>query len=99
MARRCETMRRLAAFLMLPILVLTACNNSPTPDIEATVQAAVAAALTALPTDTSTPKPTHTPVSTATSTPDTEATVANAHANSYAAATYSYPGAVADANR
>jgi hypothetical protein len=66
-------MRRLAAPLMLVILLLSACSGTPTPDIEATVRAGVAAALTALPTDTPTPKPTDTPVSTP--TPDIEATV------------------------
>jgi hypothetical protein len=59
-------MRRLAAPLMLVILLLSACSGTPTPDIEATVRAGVAAALTALPTDTPTPTPTDTPATTPT---------------------------------
>ncbi|UCC87469.1 MAG: cellulase family glycosylhydrolase [Anaerolineales bacterium] len=66
-------MRLLAALLMLSILALAACSGTPTPDIQATSQAAVAAALTALPTHT--PTATSTPAPTPTATPDLQATV------------------------
>ena len=66
-------MKHLLFFLaLLSCLVLAACSASPTPDLEATVQAAVAATQAAQPTnmftpeqsDTPTPEPLNTPVPT-----------------------------------
>ena len=62
--------KHLLVFLTaLSCLVLAACSASPTPDLEATVQAAVAATQTAQPTNTFTPEPTNTPTPEPTDTP------------------------------
>ena len=54
-------MKRLLIILTLTSLLLAACNGTPTPDVEATVQAAVAATQAAQPTEEPpTPKPTET---------------------------------------
>ncbi len=65
-------MKHLLVFLaVLTCMVLAACSATPTPDLEATVQAAVAATQAAQPTNTFTPEPTDTPTPepTDTSTP------------------------------
>ncbi len=65
-------MRQLLILLTLASLLLAACGGTPTPDVEATVQAAVAATQTAQPTEEPpTPKPTDTLVPTATPIPPT----------------------------
>ena len=61
-------MRTLLILIVL-LTALTACNSQPTPDVEATVQAAVAATQTAQPADTVAPSPTSEPTGTATPTP------------------------------
>ena len=59
---------QILSILLLSILLLTACGGAPTPNVEATVQAALAATQTAQPTNT--PVPTNTPIPpTATPTP------------------------------
>ena len=61
--------------LLLAVLFLIACGGTPTPDVEATAQAALAATQTAQPTNTLVPPtdtpipPTATPTATATFTP------------------------------
>ncbi len=57
-------MKQFSAFLVLSSLLLAACAGTPTPDLEATVQAALAATQTAQPTDTPTPTPTPRPTNT-----------------------------------
>lgn len=61
-------MKQVLITLMLSGLLLSACGGRPTPDMDATVQAAVVATLTALPTLTPTPAPTETPTPTPTQT-------------------------------
>jgi len=64
--------KQLLILLTLMSLLLAACNGTPTPDVEATVQAAVAATQTAQPTEEPPmPKPTDTPVPMATLIPPT----------------------------
>ena len=73
-------MKNLLVLLVTFSLPLTACGATPTPDLEATVQAAVSATLAAQPTGAlapqpaDTPTPTDTPQATATSTPTPTAT-------------------------
>jgi len=55
-------------------MVLAACSATPTPDLEATVQAAVAATQAAQPTNTFTPEPTNTPTPEPTDTPTLDPT-------------------------
>lgn len=62
-------MKRLLICLTFTNLLLAACGGTPTPNIEATVQAAIAATQSAQPTETPTPKPTDTPLPTDTPTP------------------------------
>ncbi len=64
-------MKRLLFLLILMNLPLAACGGTPTPDVEATVQAGIAAPLTAQPTDTPMPTPpaTSTPTEIPTRTP------------------------------
>lgn len=65
-------MKQLLILLTLTSLLLAACGGTPTPDVEATVQAAVAATQTAQPTEEPpTPKPTDTPKPTTTPIPPT----------------------------
>ncbi len=67
--------KHLLVFLaLLSCMVLAACSASPTPDLEATVQAAVAATQAAQPTNTFTPEPTNTPTPEPTDTPTPEPT-------------------------
>ncbi|GAB4528136.1 MAG: hypothetical protein Kow0063_04050 [Anaerolineae bacterium] len=54
-------MKHFLSLLTLMSLVLAACRSTPTPDIEATVQAAIAATQTAQPTQMPVPEPTNTP--------------------------------------
>ena len=75
-ARRWEIMKKLHIVLTLTTLFLVACGGMPTPDLEATVQAAVAATEAARPTETPTPKPTVTPEPTPTATPEPTVTPA-----------------------
>jgi LysM repeat protein len=74
-------MKHVLITLMLTGLLLSACGGRPTPDIDATVQAAVVATLTALPTLTPTPTetPTPTPIPTGTPTPTLTLTPAPTH--------------------
>jgi LysM repeat protein len=66
-------MKSVLVIVMLSGLLVSACGRQPTPDLEATVQAAVAAALTAqvtpTPMATATLTPTTTPTETPTETP------------------------------
>ncbi len=68
-------MKQALFILIVSALLLTACGQRPTPDLEATIQAAVIATLTAwptaTPTSTVTQTPAPTPTETATSTPAT----------------------------
>jgi beta-xylosidase len=54
-------MKRLVILILLATLLLPACGGAPTPDTDATVQAAIAATQAAQPTDTPVPEPTATP--------------------------------------
>jgi hypothetical protein len=73
-------MKELTVLVVLSSLLLTACGGTPTPNLEATVQAAVIATHAAQPTatpaprPTETPAPTDTPKPTATRTPTSTAT-------------------------
>ena len=69
-------MRQLLILLVLSGLLLTACGGKPTPNLEATAQAAAAATQAAQPTDTPTPKPTDTPPPTDTPLPPTDTPIA-----------------------
>jgi LysM repeat protein len=62
-------MKSVLVIVMLSGLLLSACGRQPTPDLEATIQAAVAAALTAQVTQTPTPTATQTPTTTPSDTP------------------------------
>lgn len=65
-------MKQLQTLLVLISLLLAACGGTtatPTPDLEATVQAAIAATQAAQPTDTPVPEPTATPQPTDTPMP------------------------------
>jgi hypothetical protein len=62
-------MKELSTLLVLSSILLAACRSTPTPDLEATVQAAIAATRATLPTATPTPRPTETPAPTDTPKP------------------------------
>lgn len=62
-------LKHLSTFLVVSSLLLTACAGTPTPDLEATVQAAIAATQAALPTATQIITPTDTPTAAATAIP------------------------------
>ncbi len=66
-------MKSLSLLLVLSGLLLTACGGMPTPDLEATAQAALPTA-TSTPRPTETPAPTDTPKPSATPTPTSTAT-------------------------
>ena len=66
--------RYFSVLVVLISVLLASCRSTPTPDLEATIQAGVAATQAAQPTNTLTPEPRDTPTPEPTDTPTAEPT-------------------------